>query len=46
MLQFLYAYVQKMAIIPLRDSWPPILGLLKDGLQLNLSAPAQFLLLG
>nr|XP_054753790.1 protein dopey-1-like [Lytechinus pictus] len=46
MLQFLYAYVQKMAVAPLRDSWPSILGLLKDALQLNLSAPAQFLLLG
>ncbi|XP_071478733.1 protein DOP1A-like [Diadema antillarum] len=46
MLQFLYAHVQKMAVGPLRDSWPSILGLLKDGLQLNLSAPGQFLLLG
>ncbi|XP_064627681.1 protein dopey-1-like isoform X4 [Lineus longissimus] len=45
MLQFFYAYVQQTTSMQLLDSWPSLLSLLKEGLQINLSAPGQFLLL-
>ncbi|XP_012945131.1 protein dopey-1 [Aplysia californica] len=46
LLQFFYAYVRKTASSSqLADSWPSLLGLLKECLQLNLSPPALFLLL-
>ncbi|XP_071956743.1 protein DOP1A-like isoform X2 [Antedon mediterranea] len=46
MLQFLYAYVQRSGIVGIRDSWPSLLSLLRDGLQLTLSPPGQFMLFG
>ncbi|XP_033095946.1 protein dopey-1-like isoform X2 [Anneissia japonica] len=46
MLQFLYAYVQRSAVMGIRDSWPSLLSLLRDGLQLGLSPPGQFMLFG
>ncbi|KAM9852259.1 protein DOP1A [Aulostomus maculatus] len=46
MLQFFYAYVQRISVSTLVDSWPPLLALLKDSVQLGLPAPGQFLILG
>ncbi|XP_053529723.1 protein dopey-1 isoform X3 [Ictalurus punctatus] len=46
MLQFFYAYVQRIPVCSLVDSWPSLLSLLKDSVQLGLPAPGQFLLLG
>nr|XP_020477247.1 protein dopey-1 isoform X2 [Monopterus albus] len=46
MLQFFYAYVQKIPVSSLVDSWPSLLALLKDSVQLGLPAPGQFLILG
>ncbi|XP_069091714.1 protein dopey-1 isoform X2 [Pleurodeles waltl] len=46
MLQFFYAYVQRIPISNLVDSWPSLLTLLKDSIQLGLPAPGQFLILG
>ncbi|XP_054596555.1 protein DOP1A isoform X2 [Nothobranchius furzeri] len=46
MLQFLYAYVQRIPVSSLVDSWPSLLVLLKDSVQLGLPAPGQFLILG
>uniref|UniRef100_A0A8C5WDK4 DOP1 leucine zipper like protein A n=1 Tax=Leptobrachium leishanense TaxID=445787 RepID=A0A8C5WDK4_9ANUR len=46
MLQFFYAYVQRIPVSNLVDSWGSLLVLLKDSNQLNLPAPGQFLLLG
>ncbi|KAJ3597369.1 hypothetical protein NHX12_000897, partial [Muraenolepis orangiensis] len=46
MLQFFYAYVQRIPVSSLVDSWPSLLALLKDSVQLGLPAPGQFLLLG
>ncbi|CAH2249210.1 Hypothetical predicted protein [Pelobates cultripes] len=46
MLQFFYAYVQRVPVSNLVDSWGSLLVLLKDSNQLNLPAPGQFLLLG
>ncbi|XP_041842949.1 protein dopey-1 isoform X2 [Melanotaenia boesemani] len=46
MLQFFYAYVQRIPISNLVDSWPSLLALLKDSVQLGLPAPGQFLILG
>uniref|UniRef100_A0AAR2JQ35 Dopey N-terminal domain-containing protein n=1 Tax=Pygocentrus nattereri TaxID=42514 RepID=A0AAR2JQ35_PYGNA len=46
MLQFFYAYVQRIPVSSLVDSWPSLLGLLKDSVQLGLPAPGQFLILG
>jgi len=45
MLQFFYAYVQRTPGQQLVDSWQSLLSLLKDGLQLALPPPGQFLLL-
>ncbi|XP_077431543.1 protein DOP1A isoform X3 [Vanacampus margaritifer] len=46
MLQFFYAYVQRIPVSTLVDSWPSLLALLKDSVQLSLPAPGQFLILG
>nr|XP_055066452.1 protein dopey-1 isoform X3 [Misgurnus anguillicaudatus] len=46
MLQFFYAYVQRIAVSSLVDSWPSLLALLKESVQLSLPAPGQFLILG
>ncbi|XP_023186391.1 protein dopey-1 isoform X2 [Xiphophorus maculatus] len=46
MLQFFYAYVQRIPVSSLLDSWPSLLALLKDSVQLGLPAPGQFLILG
>lgn len=46
MLQFFLSYVQTMPGNVLLESWASLLGLLKEGLQLGLVPPAQFLLLG
>ncbi|KAJ8290895.1 hypothetical protein GJAV_G00018940 [Gymnothorax javanicus] len=46
MLQFFYAYVQRIPVSSLVDNWPDLLALLKDSVQLGLPAPGQFLILG
>ncbi|XP_024861036.1 protein dopey-1 isoform X1 [Kryptolebias marmoratus] len=46
MLQFFYSYVQRIPVSSLVDSWPSLLALLKDSVQLGLPAPGQFLILG
>uniref|UniRef100_G3NN87 DOP1 leucine zipper like protein A n=2 Tax=Gasterosteus aculeatus TaxID=69293 RepID=G3NN87_GASAC len=46
MLQFFYAYVQRISVSSLVDSWPSLLVLLKDSIPLGLPAPGQFLILG
>ncbi|KAG8444835.1 hypothetical protein GDO86_009840 [Hymenochirus boettgeri] len=46
MLQFFYAYVQRIPISNLIDSWASFHVLLKDSIQLNIPAPGQFLILG
>ncbi|KAG8010299.1 Protein dopey-1 [Nibea albiflora] len=46
MLQFFYAYVQRIPVSSLVDSWPSLLALLKDAVPLGLPAPGQFLILG
>ncbi|KAM9666105.1 protein DOP1A isoform 5-T11 [Trichechus inunguis] len=46
MLQFFYAYIQRIPVPNLVDSWASLLVLLKDSIQLSLPAPGQFLILG
>uniref|UniRef100_A0A8C3WRH4 DOP1 leucine zipper like protein A n=1 Tax=Catagonus wagneri TaxID=51154 RepID=A0A8C3WRH4_9CETA len=46
MLQFFYAYIQRIPVPNLVDSWASLLTLLKDSIQLSLPAPGQFLILG
>ncbi|XP_072437220.1 protein DOP1A isoform X3 [Chiloscyllium punctatum] len=46
MLQFFYAYIQRISVQNLVDSWPSLLTLLKDSVQLYLPPPGQFLILG
>ncbi|KYO27999.1 protein dopey-1 isoform A [Alligator mississippiensis] len=46
MLQFFYAYIQRIPVSNLVDSWASLLLLLKDSIQLGLPAPGQFLILG
>ncbi|XP_072264674.1 protein DOP1A isoform X2 [Pyxicephalus adspersus] len=46
MLQFFYAYVQRIPVSNLVDNWASFLVLLKDSNQLSLPAPGQFLILG
>ncbi|XP_039603504.1 protein dopey-1 isoform X2 [Polypterus senegalus] len=46
MLQFFYAYVQRIPVSTLVDSWPSLFTLLKDSVQLGLPAPGQFIILG
>ncbi|XP_022089796.1 protein dopey-1-like isoform X2 [Acanthaster planci] len=45
MLQFVFCYIGRMSIMSVRDSWQSLLSLLKEGLQLGLAPPGQFLLL-
>ncbi|XP_060092525.1 protein dopey-1 isoform X2 [Heteronotia binoei] len=46
MLQFFFAYIQRIPVSNLVDSWASLLLLLKDSVQLGLPAPGQFLILG
>uniref|UniRef100_A0A8D0GIS9 DOP1 leucine zipper like protein A n=1 Tax=Sphenodon punctatus TaxID=8508 RepID=A0A8D0GIS9_SPHPU len=46
MLQFFFAYIQRIPVSSLVDSWASLLLLLKDSIQLSLPAPGQFLILG
>ncbi|KAL8186201.1 UNVERIFIED_CONTAM: Protein dopey-1, partial [Gekko kuhli] len=46
MLQFFFAYIQRIPVSSLVDSWASLLLLLKDSIQLGLPAPGQFLILG
>ncbi|XP_073445768.1 protein DOP1A isoform X1 [Dendrobates tinctorius] len=46
MLQFFYAYIQRVPVSNLVDSWASFLALLKESIQLNIPAPGQFLILG
>ncbi|KAM9267807.1 protein DOP1A isoform 1-T1 [Cariama cristata] len=46
MLQFFYAYTQRIPVTSLLDSWAALLLLLKDSIQVGLPAPGQFLILG
>ncbi|XP_030054935.1 protein DOP1A isoform X1 [Microcaecilia unicolor] len=46
MLQYFYAYIQRIPVSNLVDSWASLLSLLKDSIQLNLPAPGQFIILG
>ncbi|KAM9241361.1 protein DOP1A isoform 5-T5 [Leptosomus discolor] len=46
MLQFFYAYTQRIPVTSLVDSWAALLLLLKDSIQVGLPAPGQFLILG
>ncbi|KGL79332.1 Protein dopey-1 [Tinamus guttatus] len=46
MLQFFYAYTQRIPVTSLVDSWGSLLLLLKDSIQVGLPAPGQFLILG
>ena len=45
MLQLFYAYMQHASSSQLMDTWPSLLALLREGLQLNLPPPGQFLML-
>ena len=53
MLQFFYAYLQRGISVhndehdtaPLRDTWPSLLALFKEGQQITLPAQGQFMLL-
>ncbi|XP_074550319.1 protein DOP1B [Halichoeres trimaculatus] len=46
MLQFSFAYIQSISAQALQESIPPLLGLLRESVQLNLAPPGHFLLLG
>ncbi|KAL7987933.1 hypothetical protein Chor_006852 [Crotalus horridus] len=46
MLQFFFAYIQRIPVSNLVDSWASLLLLLKDSIPLGLPAPGQFLILG
>uniref|UniRef100_A0A8D0DVU4 DOP1 leucine zipper like protein A n=1 Tax=Salvator merianae TaxID=96440 RepID=A0A8D0DVU4_SALMN len=46
MLQFFFAYIQRIPVSNIIDSWASLLVLLKDSVQLSLPAPGQFLILG
>jgi len=45
LLRLFYALIQRVDESSLAECWPLLLSLLKDGLQMNLTAPAVFLLL-
>uniref|UniRef100_A0A8C5KNX3 DOP1 leucine zipper like protein B n=1 Tax=Jaculus jaculus TaxID=51337 RepID=A0A8C5KNX3_JACJA len=44
-LQFCYAFIQRLPIANLQESFPSLLGVLKESVQLNLAPPGYFLLL-
>ncbi|NWX86242.1 DOP2 protein, partial [Nothoprocta pentlandii] len=45
MLQFSYAFIQRLPVSALQENFQPLLGLLKESAQLNLAPPGHFLLL-
>lgn len=45
MLEFCYAYIQRLPAQALQESFPTLLGLLRESAQLNLTPPGSFLLL-
>ena len=45
LLRFLYAYIQRVDSAVLDDTWPLLLSLFREGLQINLVPPGQFILL-
>ncbi|XP_064327446.1 protein dopey-2 isoform X2 [Phalacrocorax carbo] len=45
MLQFSYAFIQRLPVSALQENFQSILGLLKESVQLNLAPPGHFLLL-
>ncbi|XP_077621593.1 protein DOP1B isoform X2 [Crocuta crocuta] len=44
-LQFCYAFIQRLPVTALQENFPPLLGVLKESVQLNLAPPGYFLLL-
>ncbi|XP_023580184.1 protein dopey-2 [Trichechus manatus latirostris] len=44
-LQFSYAFIQRLPLPTLQENFPSLLGVLKDSVQLNLAPPGYFLLL-
>nr|XP_054360074.1 protein dopey-2 isoform X4 [Mirounga angustirostris] len=44
-LQFCYAFVQRLPVTALQENFPSLLGVLKESVQLNLAPPGYFLLL-
>uniref|UniRef100_A0A8D2DKE3 DOP1 leucine zipper like protein B n=1 Tax=Sciurus vulgaris TaxID=55149 RepID=A0A8D2DKE3_SCIVU len=44
-LQFCYAFIQRLPIPALQENFPSLLGVLKESVQLNLAPPGYFLLL-
>ncbi|XP_062956774.1 protein dopey-2 isoform X2 [Cynocephalus volans] len=44
-LQFCYAFIQRLPIPTLQENFPSLLGVLKESVQLNLAPPGYFLLL-
>ncbi|XP_072186645.1 protein DOP1B isoform X2 [Excalfactoria chinensis] len=45
MLQFSYAFIQRLPVAALQENFQSLLGLLKESVQLNLAPPGHFLLL-
>ncbi|NXI38809.1 DOP2 protein, partial [Galbula dea] len=45
MLQFSYAFIQRLPVSALQENFQPLLGLLRESVQLNLAPPGHFLLL-
>ncbi|NXN82228.1 DOP2 protein, partial [Bombycilla garrulus] len=45
MLQFSYAFIQRLPVPALQENFQPLLGLLRESVQLNLAPPGHFLLL-
>lgn len=44
-LQFCYAFIQRLPVTALQENFPSLLGVLKESVQLNLAPPGYFLLL-
>ncbi|NWI02712.1 DOP2 protein, partial [Tichodroma muraria] len=44
-LQFCYAFIQRLSVPALQENFQPLLGLLRESVQLNLAPPGHFLLL-
>ncbi|XP_032325204.1 LOW QUALITY PROTEIN: protein dopey-2 [Camelus ferus] len=44
-LQFCFAFIQRLPVIALQENFPSLLGVLKESVQLNLAPPGYFLLL-
>ncbi|XP_043927484.1 protein dopey-2 [Protopterus annectens] len=45
MLQFAYAFIQRLPATALQENFPPLMSLLRESVQLNMSPPGHFLLL-